>query len=94
MPLIWLMKEFPYTMLFLFMQGVIGFFLMYTIQNEAGEFIHRYSRGHRTQWTHTVNAYAPLAYTPPFRVYKGPSGAGPVSSIHTFAFDCFLICYA
>ena len=42
MPLIWLMKEFPYTMLFLFMQGVNGFFLMYTIQNAAGEYPYRH----------------------------------------------------
>jgi hypothetical protein len=27
MPLIWLMKDFPYTMLFLFMQGRQHFFL-------------------------------------------------------------------
>jgi len=28
MPLIWLMKEFPYTLLFLFMQGVKGDFFI------------------------------------------------------------------
>jgi hypothetical protein len=29
MPLIWLTKDLPYTMLFLFMQGVIGGFFIY-----------------------------------------------------------------